>query len=83
MRKIVQQLRGNESQELKEVIMQQKQMLEANQKLMTQLGRNVMKSQQGTTTTKPSGEGNKKPMYEEWQTQKQGNSIQQKGNTWL
>lgn len=83
-REIVQQLRSNESQELKEVISQQKQMLEANQKLMTQLMQSVMKSQgqQGTTTINSGGGGNNKPKYEEWQTQKQGDSIQQKGKTW-
>ena len=40
--KISQQLKSQETTSLKEVIQQQKEMLEANQKLMNQLMHNVM-----------------------------------------
>ena len=81
---IVQQLRGRESNELKEIITQQKQMLEANQKLMTQLMQNVLTLKTGTSqfNNQTGGGANSKPKYQEWQTKKEGDSIQHDGKTW-
>lgn len=81
---IVQQLRAQDSNQLKEIVKQQKDMLEANQKLMTQLMQAVMNSKgtQPSQNTQPSGGGGRKARWEEWQTEKKGDSIQHNGKTW-
>ena len=59
-------------------------MLEANQNLMTQLIQNVLTLKTGTSqSNNQTREGaNSKPKYQEWQTKKEGDSIQHDGKTW-
>ena len=86
---IVQQLRAQDSNHLKEIVQQQKSMLEANQKMMTQLMQAVMNTKNTQPLTQPSN-GNAQPSsgsekrtrWEEWQTEKKGDSVQHNGKTW-
>ena len=71
---------------------QQKQMHEANQKLMQTLMQNILQTNHKSNQPQPNqgyfqqndGPGGQKKQfkYEDWQTEKKGNSIQREGGTW-
>ena len=65
---IVQQLRAQDSKELKEIVQQQKQMLEANQKIMNQFMQAVL-TQKDTQPSQKTGGGGK-PRWQECQAEK-------------
>ena len=62
---IIQQLCSQDAKDLKEVVQQQKQMLETNQKMMTQLMQSVLqiKTGQAQPAPAPGGGGERKSRY--------------------
>lgn len=78
-KEILQQVKSAESNELREIIDQQKKMLEANQKLMQQLMQNCM---QAGNTNGNSNSSERKSMYADWQTTKTTDQITKDGKPW-
>ena len=88
-KEILQQVKSSESNELREIIDQQKKMLEANQKLMQQLMQSCMqngKNNGGTGNSNTgggnSGGGERKPMYADWQITKTTDKIMKDDKPW-
>ena len=88
-KEIVQQVKSAESNELREIIDQQKKMLEANQKLMQQLMQSCLQTgnNNGGNSNTNTGSGNpgsneRKSMYADWQTTKTTDQITKDGKPW-
>ena len=88
-KELLQQVKSSESNELREIIDQQKKMLEANQKLMQQLmqscmqaGNNNSGNRNTNTEGGNQGGGERKSMYADWQITKTTDKIMKDDKPW-
>ena len=89
-KELLQQVKSSESNELREIIDQQKKMLEANQKLMNQLMQSCMQvgNNNGGNRNTNNGGGNgggggeRKSMYADWQITKTTDKIMKDDKPW-
>ena len=90
-KELLQQVKSSESSELREIIDQQKKMMEANQKLMHQLMQNCIQagsnsgggnSGGGNSGDNNSGGGTRKSMYADWQITKSEDKIMKDAKPW-
>ena len=88
-KELLQQAKSSESNELREIIDQQKKMIEANQKLMQQLmqscmqaGNNNSGNRNTNTEGGNQGGGERKSMYADWQITKTTDKIMKDDKPW-
>ena len=88
-KELLQQAKSSESNELREIIDQQKKMIEANQKLMQQLmqscmqaGNNNSGNRNTNTEGGNQGGGERKSMYADWQITKTTDMIMKDDKPW-
>ena len=88
-KELLQQVKSSESNELQEIIDQQKKMLEANQKLMQQLMQSCMQAgnnNAGNRNTNTGGGnpggGERRSMYADWQITKTTDKIMKDDKPW-
>ena len=88
-KELLQQAKSSESNELREIIDQQKKMIEANQKLMQQLmqscmqaGNNNADNRNTNTEGGNQGGGERKSMYADWQITKTTDMIMKDDKPW-